>query len=187
MVDWNWNTGSGPTGALLTTSGSNWSVGSGTYGPGSGNYLATKPTTDYTSSANDWVRLPTIDLSAYPTCKVKVTVNLWVYTEANSGYRFDGGNLQYTVDPTAASGWTLMDGGSMAYDGALNSSGCSSSSCLINGQNAWSTEAGLPKVGTFTSAGALGSALTLRFTFHSDSSVVYPGIYVKSLKVETTP
>jgi hypothetical protein len=189
IVDWNWNAGTGPSGSALTTQGTSWSVGAATYGPADGlTYLATKPATgSYASTVNDWVRLPKIDLTAYATCKVKVSVNLWVRSEVGT-LPYDGGNLQYTVDPTAASGWTLMDGGSMAYDGTFSTLSCASaSSCFLYGQKIWANDTGVTKAGTFTSPAALGSALTLRFTFHSDDSIVRPGIYVKRVLVEATP
>lgn len=184
VVDWNWNTGTGPT-TTLVTSGKTWKVGAATSGPSDGQpYLATIASGSlYPNSANDWVRLPTIDLAAYKTCKIKVTVALWRNAEKYGLVNYDGGNLQYATD-TAATAWTVMDGGGMGYDGKLQ---CSA--CLMATQNTWTSSASpFAKTGTFTSAaGALGSALNLRFTFYSDEAGQLPGIFVKSLKVEAVP
>ena len=184
IVDWNWNTGTGPT-TTLVTSGKTWAVGTATSGPSDGlTYLATIASGSiYPNSANDWVRLPTLDLNAYKTCKVRVTVTLWRNAEKYGLVNYDGGNLQYTTDPTAASGWGVMDGGSMAYDGNLT---CTS--CLVAGQKVWTSSASpFVKTGTFTSSAALGASLSLRFTFYSDSDGALPGIFVKRVLIEAVP
>lgn len=188
VVDWNWNTGTGPTAITKSSSTGSWAIGKATVGPADGlNWLATNPGGNYPNSANEWVRLPTLDLSSLATCKIKVTVDLWRNAEKVGFVNYDGGNVQYTTDPAASTGWTLMDGGSMGYDAVLSTDGCSTG-CYAYGQKTW-TGSGSPnaKTGTFTSSAPLGASLTLRFTFASDSLGALPGIYIKRVRVEAVP
>jgi Cys-rich repeat protein len=191
IVDWNWNTGTAPTTTLTyNRTGSNWSVGTASAGPSDGKtWLATKPAGQYDDDIDDWVKLPAIPLGIYASCKIKVTADVWIEGELDSTLRYDGGNLQFTTDATGATGWTVLDGGSMGYDYKLNSSRCqATSNCLVYDQMTWCTDARVAKTGTFTStAGAFGSTLNLRFTFHSDSYVVADGLYVKHVRVEAVP
>lgn len=188
IVDWNWNTGTGPTTLVKSgTASAGWAIGKATGGPADGlNWLATAPGSSYPNLANDWVRLPTISLAGYTTCKIKVTVDLWRSSEKYGLVYYDGGNLQYTTDPAASTGWTLMDGGGMGYDSTL-----SCSSCIMAGQKTWtSSSTPYAKTGTFTSPAALGANLTVRFTFYSDDSNTLgplPGLYIKRLRVDAVP
>lgn len=188
VVDWNWNTGTGPATLIKSSPTSLWSVGAATAGPkDSLSWLATNPGGNYVNGMSEWVQLPTIDLSAHGGCKVRVTVALWRNCEGSVSNR-DGGNLQYNVDPTATTGWKVMDGVAMAYDGALSTLGCSTG-CALYDQPTWSsTQTPYAKTAVFTSSAPLGASLALRFTFFSDGSLSsYPGLYVKSLRVEAVP
>lgn len=188
IVDWNWNTGTGPTALTKSSATSLWAVGAATAGPkDSLNWLATNPGGNYVNSMSEWVQLPTIDLSAHATCKIKITVDLWRSSEGSISTR-DGGNLQYNVDPAATTGWKVIDGGSMGYDGTLSTLGCSTG-CLLYNQQTWSsTLTPYAKTGVFTSTAPMGASLALRFTFVSDSSLAsYAGLYIKSLRVEAAP
>jgi hypothetical protein len=148
-------------------------------------YLATAPGSNYPNNANDWVQLPMIDLSAYQSCQLRVTVQLWRDTEQFAGEDYDGGNLQFTSAAAGNSGWAVLNGPMMAYDGELPT--CTAS-CLVSGQSTWaSSEAPEAKAAVYTSPTPPGDALWLRFTFSSDSSNAYgplPGIFVASLLVE---
>ena len=187
MVDWNWNTGTGPTN--LTYSGpGDWAVGVATKGPADGlTYLATAPgsSTGYPDNANDWVRLPMINLSAHLACQFRITVQLWRNAEKFGTVNYDGGNLQYTVDATGSTGWAVVDGTTMAYDGKLPQ--CTSP-CLVSGQKTWTSSAS-PKAKTavYTATTPPGASLWLRFTFDSDVGNVngpLAGIYVGRVLVE---
>ena len=186
IVDWNWNTGTGPTGAALKTSSSVWSVGTASAGPADGKtWLATNPGGKYPDFANDWVQLPTIDLSSVASCQLQLTVELWREAEKVGQVNYDGGNMQFTVDPapTASSAWAVVPGASMQYDGTLLGS-CGSLSCIVEGQPAW-TSTGSPKAKTATYMGAMpGAQVTVRFTFFSDDMGDYAGLYVRRVLVE---
>jgi hypothetical protein len=184
-VDWNWSLGTGPT--TFTTSGSgDWALGAATNGPADGlTWLGTAPGQGYPNNANDWVRLPVIDLSAHLGCQFRLTVELWRSAERVGVVNYDGGNLQYTVAAAGNTGWAALDGAGMAYDGTLPQCG---GSCLVAGQNVW-TSTGSPKAKTavYTAAAPPGASLWLRFTFTSDSdnsAGALPGIFVRRVLVE---
>jgi hypothetical protein len=161
-------------------------VGNATNGPADGlPYLATNPGHNYPDDANDWVRLPMIDLSAYQSCQFRVTVTLWRSAEKYAGVDYDGGNLQYTTVAAGTSGWKALDGPNMAYDGQLIDA---NSPCLVLNQNVWTTSAN-PKAKTavYTSTTPPGDSLWLRFTFYSDVDNVngpLPGLFIGSVLVE---
>lgn len=185
MVDWDWSAGTGPTG-LSTSGAGDWAIGVATNGPADGlTYLATAPGQGYPSNANDWARLPMIDLSAHLSCQLRITVDLWRSAEKVGLVNYDGGNLQYTVAAAGNTGWTALDGAGMGYDGTLPQCG---GACLVAGQNVW-TSSGSPKAKTavFTAASPPGGSLWLRFTFTSDAdnqSGPLPGLFVRRVRVE---
>lgn len=182
VVDWNWNTGTGPTN--LSYGGNSWSIGAATEGPKDGlTYLATVPDGNYADNVDDWAQLPTIDLSTHQNCQFRTTVELWRNTE-RVGVLYDGSNLQYTIDPAAGSGWTVLDSAGMNYDGKLSDCG---SGCIVEGQKTWASSDN-PKSKTGIYQGSMpGTSVTFRFTFHSDNGNDVgrlPGVYVKRLLVE---
>jgi hypothetical protein len=188
VVDWNWNTGTGPTTTLTfhAAGPADWAVGAATNGPKDGlTYLATAPGKSYPDNANDWVRLPMIDLSAHLTCNFRITVDLWRSAEQFGIVDYDGGNLQYTIDPTGSTGWKAVDGSGMMYDGQLPD--CTAP-CLVDNQNTWTSSANpKSKTAVYTSATPPGGTLWLRFTFDSDGGNVngaLPGIFVSHVLVE---
>ena len=155
-------------------------------GPADGlSYLATIPGADYKDSADDWAQLPTIDLTAYQACQFRATVELWRNAEKYGLALYDGGNVQYTTDPAGASGWAVAGGAGMNYDGTLSDCGAG---CIVNGQKTWSSSANPKlKTGIYEAATPPGTSLTLRFTFHSDSSNLnggLPGIYIRRVLIE---
>jgi hypothetical protein len=129
--------------------------------------------------------LPAVDLSAYATCQLRLTVELWRNAEKYGLVNYDGGNLQYTTDASGASGWAIVGGMKMAYDGTLTD--CSGN-CIVLNQQTWTTSAN-PKLKTaiFEAATPPAPVVRLRFTFHSDISnsvSPLPGIYVRRMQVE---
>lgn len=188
IASWDWNLGTAPTSTLTFKASSNWSVGAASAGPKDGkNWLATKPGGSYDMNLEDWVRLPKLDLTQWASCRIKVSVDAWIESEVGT-LPYDGGNLQYTTDPASSTGWQVMDGGTMAYDGLLSTLSCAGDgSCFLYGQKVWASINGIARTGTFTSPAALGGALTLRFTFHSDASISKAGLYVKRVVVEALP
>jgi Cys-rich repeat protein len=189
IVDWDWSAGTAPTttpAIAFGGTGANWSIGAATAGPSNGKtYLAVKPAGTYDVNLDNWARLPKIDLSTWASCKIKITAEVWIESEVGT-YPYDGGSLQYTVDPASSTGWSIVDATSMLYDGTFSSLSCSSS-CWLYGQKIWASINGVAKTATYTTAAALGNALSLRFTFHSDGSIVKSGLYVKRVLVEATP
>lgn len=180
IVDWNWNAGTGPTN--LSYQGTNWSVGTAMAGPNDGmKYLATIPESNYGDNANDWVPLPMIDLAPYQNCQFRTTVELWRDSEKVGNVYYDGRNLQYTTNPAGTSGWTLLGGAGMKYDGVIV--GCTAG-CIANGQPTWSSSSD-PKAKTALYEGPMpGTSILFRFTFYSDDAGRLPGIYIKRLLVE---
>ena len=148
-------------------------------------YLATGPAVGhYPDSVDDWVMLPSVDLSAYTACQVRLTMEVWRNAEKFGLVNYDGGNLQYTIDASGASGWAIVGGATMLYDGKLTD--CSGS-CVVSNQQTWTTSAN-PKWKTAVYEGAVpGPTVRLRFAFHSDisnESGPLPGIYVRRLQVD---
>jgi hypothetical protein len=129
--------------------------------------------------------LPEIDLSAFSSCQVRFTVELWREAEKYGLANYDGGNLQYTVDASGASGWALVAGAAMAYDGVL--ADCTGS-CIVYNQQTWTTTANSKwKTAIYEAAAPPAPVVRLRFAFHSDISNevgAFAGIYVRRLQVE---
>jgi hypothetical protein len=174
---------------MVTTSGNTWSIGDATaaVGPPGGagsTYLATVPGGTYPPGRDDWVMLPTMDLSAVAGCTVLVNVDLWRETETG----IDGGNLQVTDwdPPTGSSIWTVVGGypGTMEYD-ATGLSGCGPG-CIVEGQPVWTGSAGVSKKPAANLSDWAGKpAVTLRFAFHSDAQNELDGVYVGTVLVTT--
>jgi hypothetical protein len=129
--------------------------------------------------------LPAIDLAVYSACQFRITVEVWRDAEKYGLANYDGGNLQYTTDASGATGWKIVDGGSMGYDGTLTD--CVGS-CVVANQQTWTSSANPKwKTGVFNAATPLGTTLRLRFTFASDIGNELgplPGIYVRRLQIE---
>ncbi|APR85985.1 Hypothetical protein A7982_11334 [Minicystis rosea] len=173
---------------MLGFGGSTWKVGTATSGPADGlPYLATNPGSTYPNGVDDWVRLPTVDFTSYMSCKIRLTVEVWRNAEKYGLVYYDGGNVQYTTDPAAATGWTAVPAASMGYDGSLD---CGAG-CLVSGQQVWSSSSNPKlKTGIYDAATPPGSSVTLRFTFHSDSDNTngpLPGLYVRRVLWEALP
>lgn len=129
--------------------------------------------------------LPVVDLSAYTACQLRMTVEVWREAEKFGLVNYDGGNLQYTTNAAGASGWAIVGGMKMAYDGTLTD--CSGS-CIVLNQQTWTTSSNSKwKTAIYEGVMPPGPMVRLRFTFHSDSgNDVGPlaGIYVRRLQVE---
>jgi hypothetical protein len=166
--------------------GLSWSIGMANYGPADGmTYLATGPASgSYPDLANDWAMLPVIDLSPYTSCQFRITAEVWRNAEKYGLINYDGGNLQYTLDPAGATGWMLVGGSAMAYDGILQQ--CAGN-CVVYNQQVWTSGAN-PKWRTAIYEGAVpGPQVRFRFTFASDLGQMggpWHGIYVRRLQVD---
>jgi hypothetical protein len=173
---------------LVLSSGGDWAVeplgmSAGSFSAGT-NVLGTQPAAStYSDGADDWVELPALDLSAYGGCSVSMDFTLWRDTEGSTGRR-DGGNLQVTTTPGAgpSAAWQLITAGTLAYDGVLTSAACGSS-CIVKGEPAWSGHPESEKAISADLTAFVGSTIVPRFTFHSDGSLVYTGMYVGTIVV----
>ncbi len=149
-------------------------------------YLATSPIAgSYPPVADAYAMLPAIDFSAYTNCQLRLTVEVWRDAEKYGLANYDGANLQFTLDASGASGWGIVGGATMGYDGKLTD--CVGS-CIVYNQQTWTTSANPKwKTGIYEATMPPGPVVRLRFAFHSDiSNEVGPlaGIYVRRLQVE---
>ena len=126
-----------------------------------------------------------INLSAYQACQFRVTVELWRDAEKFGSVNYDGGNLQFTTAAGGTTGWAVLDGSGMGYDGSLIQ--CTGT-CVVAGEKVWTTSNSPKwKTAVYEAASPPGSTLWLRFTFASDSENTngpLPGVFVRRVRVE---
>jgi cysteine-rich repeat protein len=157
------------------TENEDWECGSPNSGPGgaySGNRcLATVLNGDY-SNGMEWntctVDSPSIDLTtaSNPT----LSWYMWIATE---GSTYDGANLW--VSTNGGGSWQRVDTVTPAYD------------LTIDGESAWGEDACSYCSSWYNFTADLsayaGETIMIRFAFRSDTSVVYPGVYIDDVEI----
>ncbi len=150
-----------------------WECGTPTVGPVgaySGSYcLGTVMAGNYADSRDyqsAYAQTPPIDLSS--ATEPKLAFYAWVYTEGSS---FDGYHVEVSND--GGQTFSVLNAVVPAYD------------LTIDNQPAWGGDLSL--TGWYSVLGDLsafvGQQVILRFAFHSDGSVTYPGVYLDEVRV----
>ncbi len=158
-----------------TLAGTNWQCGvPSAVGPATAfngtQCIATRIAGNYTNNqtyTGSTATSPEIDLSGSPA--PKVTFRMWIDTEGSTR---DGVNLKVSTDGGAT--YTVLDAVSPPYP------------LTINGQSAWGGhQSGLGwQLVEANLAAFSGQIVRLQFSFRSDSSGVFPGVYIDDFLVQ---
>ncbi len=161
----------------MTISGNVWECGmASTSGPSTAqqgtNILGTDLQGDYPTSmayANDYVETPPIDLSTNVT--PVLTWWQWMHTE---GSTYDGYNVKISTD--SGQTFSVLNTVSPPYNLTVDSQPAYGGDESAQGWNQRSADL----------APFVGGIVILRFSMRTDTSVVYPGVFIDDIKLEET-